>query len=144
MASEKLTNKPFETNISGAVIWVQREVAAVWTDYRMNVSDLLAVITSTTQYSIQKTQYLAQSASFTHDANQYDEIDHVNFLVNSGSGTVAIGTTASGTDIMPAITITGTQSFRLDYPFAATQTIYMTLTGSLDIDMNIWYRPNIF
>ena len=144
MADEKLSNKAYTTSIANVVLWISRLISGTWTDFRINVSDLLNELTTNTQYCIQKTAYAAQTSSFTHAAAEYDKIESLDFLLNSGSCTIKVGTSAGTDDIVPEFTLTGIMTKRIDYPFASAATVYITITGTANIDMNVWYHDNIF
>ena len=62
-------------------------------------------------------------------------------VINSGSATVEIGTTLGGDDILTS-TALATGSIELNYPAESTQTIYVTVTGTINFDVNLQLLKN--
>lgn len=144
MASEKLTNKPLTTSIDGT-IWTQRYILGAWVDYRINISDLQSAVNTRTADVMLRTQYTNETASFTHPFSADDKLEALDFRLNSGSCTIAVGTTPAGTEIIPTIALTtgGDDNFNYKKSFQSTTTMYITITGTADINIDVWFRSGV-
>lgn len=142
MASEKLTNKSFTTTITGGVVWIQLPSGGGYEDHRILVSDLLNELTQNTQYAVQKESYTSQTSSFTHAVSEDDKIVGIDFRLNSGSCNIAVGTTPSGTEIIGTIALSASEddNFNISKSFQSAATLYITITGTANINCDIWYR----
>jgi hypothetical protein len=93
-------------------------------------------------------QVTGKTASFTYTLPADALLTLVDVYANSGSPTVSIGSTLAGTDIMTATALTAGQrsgqELNMFFSISATQTIYVTISGTGTIAANFTYYTNRF
>lgn len=142
MEGEKLGNKDQTTTITSGRIWIQLPSGGGYEDYWITVASLLNEVTTQAANAIQLTQYTAQTASFTHSIGVDQKLWSIDLRLNSGSASVKVGTSVGGSDIIPDYDLSNSEddNFQIGKSFQSATTLYVTITGTANIDCNIWFN----
>lgn len=153
MADENIRNFDITTSITDGIIYMVRPTggSGAYEDYQIPVSDLLNAvnvnITALQTANPLITQLTSQTTSFTSAVLiDYSRLYDIEILMNSGTLAIKVGTSAAADDVMIEQSFTSgevsVQTFNM--PFASSTTLYFTLTGTGNVDINIIYRLNVF
>jgi len=88
---------------------------------------------------------VAKTASFTVEAPSGYMLHAVTLVRNTGSASIELGTTATGDEVFTATTIDGTDALvtvQTHYAMSTATTLYFTVTGAVNFDVNLQYILN--
>ena len=88
---------------------------------------------------------VAKTASFTVEAPAGYMLHAVTLVRNTGSAGIELGITATGDEVFTATTIDGTDSLvtvQTHYAMSTATTLYFTVTGTVNFDVNLQYILN--
>jgi len=88
---------------------------------------------------------VAKTASFTVEAPAGYMLHTVTLVRNTGSAGIELGITATGDEVFTSTTIDGTDALvtvQTHYALATATTLYFTVTGTVNFDVNLQYILN--